>query len=61
MSTEKLNSYVEKFYDFDELVRSKFQEDIIDDYESRIYSGSLAEGAFLTPLMIPVENKNYDT
>ena len=63
MSTRKLNLYLEMFYDLDEDMRRELQFQLAnnDDIDnSVIITGSLLEGAFLTPLMIPVKDKSFD-
>eukprot|EP00111_Clytia_hemisphaerica_P003309 TCONS_00009422-protein len=59
MSVSELNFFVEQFFKIDEGVR---KEIVNDDsfYKHMIPTGSLIEGAFLVPLMIPVEGKNFD-
>ena len=58
---QQLNLYLEKFYDVDEWIRGRFLNDFyVLHPTNEIPSGSSMEGAFLTSLMIPVENKHSD-
>ena len=44
MSIQELNSYLEQFYDYDEMARELFEP---KEDDGVIPSGSLTEGAFL--------------
>ncbi|XP_066931154.1 uncharacterized protein [Clytia hemisphaerica] len=73
MSIQEMQLYLDKFFDFDESISqiiAKSETHIPDDPIEKIIhlvfkkdcfaSGSSMEGAFLTPLMIPVKNKTPD-
>ena len=59
---EMLNEYLEAFYACEEQIKDKFSSDEVEEDQNQpfLITGSLKEGAWAIPLMIPVEGKSCD-